>query len=174
MVGCSVLSVGNRGEQSQTAKRSQTVRWLLTSLLAFLLNGLIGLTQKLHQSSTHREELGAFLIVAFGVLFASSTVRWCVSAFRGGHGRGAGSRAMTPMWMIWLAVGGVLQAVNHKLNLYLSGVMDSAVFFPIVNGGGLVLTTLLAVTLFREWLDGRQWVGLILGIVSVVLVCNPF
>ena len=81
---------------------------------------------------------------------------------------------MTPMWLVWLAAGGVLQAVNHKLNLYLSGVMDSAVFFPIVNGGGLVLTTLLAVTLFRERLDGRQWVGLILGIVSVVLVCNPF
>ena len=174
MVGCSVLSVGNRGGTIADCKRSQTVRWLLTSLLAFLLNGLIGLTQKLHQSSTHREELGAFLIVAFGVLFAYSTVLWGVSAFRGGHGSGDLSSAMTPMWLVWLAVGGVLQAVNHKLNLYLSGVMDSAVFFPIVNGGGLVLTTLLAVTLFRERLDGRQWVGLILGIVSVVLVCNPF
>ena len=78
-------------------------------------------------------------------------------AGRGGHGSGAVSSAMTPMWLVWLAVGGVLQAVNHKLNLYLSGVMDSAVFFPIVNGGGLVLTTLLAVPLFRERLAGRQW-----------------
>lgn len=37
----------------------------------------------------------------------------------------------------------------------LSGVMESAVFFPIVNGGGLVLTTLAAVAVFREKLTQK-------------------
>ena len=73
-----------------------------------------------------------------------------------------------------MVAGGVCVAVNNKLNLYLSGVMDSAVFFPIVNGGGLVLATLAAVLLFREKLSKKQWIGVAFGIASVVFLCNPF
>ena len=80
---------------------------------------------------------------------------------------------------VWLLLGimiasGACVAVNNKFNLYLSGVMDSAVFFPIVNGGGLVLTTLAAVLLFKEKLSTKQWIGVVLGIASVVFLCNPF
>ena len=73
-----------------------------------------------------------------------------------------------------MLVSGACIAINNKFNLYLSGVMDSAVFFPIVNGGGLVLTTLAAVLLFKEKLSRKQWVGIVLGILSVVFLCNPF
>ena len=54
------------------------------------------------------------------------------------------------------------------------GGMDSAVFFPIVNGGGLVLSTLAAVLIFKEKLNKKQWIGITLGICSVVFLCNPF
>ena len=73
-----------------------------------------------------------------------------------------------------MIASGACAAVNNKFNLYLSGVMDSAVFFPIVNGGGLVLTTLAAVLLFKEKLSKKQWIGVVLGIASVVFLCNPF
>lgn len=73
-----------------------------------------------------------------------------------------------------MIVSGACVAVNNKFNLYLSGVMDSAVFFPVVNGGGLVLTTLAAVLLFKEKLSKKQWIGVVLGIASVVFLCDPF
>ena len=80
---------------------------------------------------------------------------------------------------VWLLLGIMIAsracvAVNNKFNLYLSGVMDSAVFFPIVNGGGLVLTTLAAVLLFKEKLSTKQWIGVVLEIASVVFLCNPY
>ena len=73
-----------------------------------------------------------------------------------------------------MIAGGVCVALNNKYNLYLSGVMDSAVFFPIVNGGGLLLATLAAVLLFRERLSKKQWIGVFFGIASVVFLCDPF
>ncbi len=76
--------------------------------------------------------------------------------------------------ILLLMVNGVCVAVNHKLNLYLSGIIDSAVFFPVVNGGGLILTTLSAVFLFREKLSRRQWVGLVLGMLATFCLCSPF
>ena len=32
-----------------------------------------------------------------------------------------------------MLISGVCFAVNNKLNLYLSGVIDSVIFFPVVN-----------------------------------------
>ena len=66
---------------------------------------------------------------------------------------------------------GVGVALNNQINLYLSGVVPSAVFFPIVNGGGLVLITASSVLFFREKLTARQWVGLALGIAATLLLC---
>lgn len=172
MMGCLVFSVA---QDKAPAAQKPTLRWLLMCLLAFLCNGAVGLLQKIHQTSAHRGELSAFLIVAFGVLFLYSAVMWLIARkSRARDGAAATSARLSPVWLFLLALGGALQAVNHKLNLYLSGVMDTAVFFPIVNGGGLVLTAALAMIVFRERLTRRRWIGMLLGILSVILVCDPF
>jgi drug/metabolite transporter (DMT)-like permease len=86
----------------------------------------------------------------------------------------AKKKLLTTTPIIMMIVCGICIAVNNVLNLYLSGAMDSAVFFPIVNGGGLILTTLSALILFKEKLSVKRWIGIIFGIVAVILLCNPF
>ena len=73
--------------------------------------------------------------------------------------------------MVLMLVSGVCVAANNKLNLYLSGVIDSVIFFPVVNGGGLVLTTLASLIIFKERLRTKQWIGILLGIASVLCLC---
>ena len=65
---------------------------------------------------------------------------------------------------------GIGCAVNNKLNLYLSGVIDSMIFFPLVNGGNIILTTVLSFVLFHEKLSKRQCVGILVGTIAVVLL----
>ena len=60
------------------------------------------------------------------------------------------------------------------MNIYLSGVLDSAMFFPTVNGVGLILSTVSALVIFKEKIQPLKWVGIVVGLVSVVLLCNPF
>ena len=69
-----------------------------------------------------------------------------------------------------MVVCGVGTAMNHKLNLYLSGAMDSAVFFPVFNGSVLVLTVVMAVVLFHERLSLKKWIGVIFGSIAVMLL----
>lgn len=135
--------------------------------------------QKVHQSSEYRSELNAFLIIAF----VASAVLCALFAYllkrrecRLADAKEKENKSKKPFWLLLgiMLVSGACVAVNNKFNLYLSGVMDSAVFFPIVNGGGLVLTTFAAVLLFREKLSKKQWVGVVFGIASVVFLCNPF
>jgi drug/metabolite transporter (DMT)-like permease len=161
-------------------QKRANLKWLLLCLAAFASQGGIGLMQKIHQSSAHKGELNSFLIIAFIVsAIASASVSACLYGKERGAGGGflAKRDNKTRFAVLMIAVmvlAGACMASNHKLNLYLSGVMDSAVFFPIVNGGGLVLTTLASLLVFRERLSAKRWIGVAVGILSVVFPCNPF
>lgn len=160
-------------EDSQ--EKSASFRWLIFCGITFLCTGGIGLMQKIHQMSSYKAEINAFLIVAF----VSACLGSCLA------GLWISKKEKTTFLehdengkVRWVLVAialfsGIVTAINHKLNLYLSGVMDSAVFFPIVNGGGLVLTTVAAVLLFKEKLTKRQWLGVAIGILSVLCLCLP-
>lgn len=164
-----------RGSETKKAN----LKWIILCLVAFFATGAIGVMQKVHQSSPYKGELNAFLVIAF----ASSAVICSLMAVflrarecrieGNGEREGNGKKAIAAALCLML-VSGACAAANNKFNLYLSGVMESAVFFPIVNGGGLVLSTLAAVTVFRERLTRKQWIGVAIGIISVVFLCNPF
>lgn len=162
-------------ERKADEKRAN-LKWLILCLISFAATGGIGIMQKVHQSSAHRGELNAFLIIAFVVSTALSTLFSFVLKSRENKTREKNEKKRKQAWHLLavMLICGVCVAANNKFNLYLSGVMDSAVFFPIVNGGGLVLSTLAALVLFRERLSKKQWVGVALGILSVVFLCNPF
>ena len=170
MVACLILSVEN-GKDAE--KRKASFAWLFFCAIAFLFQGGIGVMQKWHQSSAFKEELNAFLVVAFAVSFLYSTVSALILRKKEEH---PARDTEMPLWkktLPWviMVAGGVCVALNNKLNLYLSGVMDSAVFFPLVNGGGLILTTLCAFFLFRERLSLKQWIGLASGTAAVLMLC---
>jgi uncharacterized membrane protein len=165
MAGSFLLAVDKKGNQ-----KAASFRWLIYCIITFVCTGGIGIMQKLHQSSPVKEELNAFLVIAFAVSAIASLPLLFTSP-----------KITVPQnkKSLWVLVGslvlcGVTIALNNKWNLYLSGVMDSAVFFPIVSGGGLVLNTLAAVLLFREKPTLLQWLGIVLGIASVIFLCNPF
>ena len=165
--------------EQRAGEKHATWKWMGLCLIAFVATGGIGIMQKVHQSSSHKGELSTFLILAFAV---SSLLCFLFSLLlkRREHTQERTDRA-TPTdskkkWLLLavMAVSGGCVAVNNKFNLYLSGVLESAVFFPIVNGGGLVLAALAALLIFRERLSKKQWIGIVFGIASVIFLCNPF
>lgn len=170
-----VLAAKSDGEEKKA-----NLKWLILCIVAFAATGAIGIMQKVHQSSAYKGELNAFLVIAF----VSSSFFCGLAALVAKRQEGAKADADADtkkahgkqFWLLLVIIllNGACVAVNNKFNLYLSGVMDSAVFFPLVNGGGLTLTTLAAVVLFRERLSAKKWIGVALGIASVVFLCNPF
>lgn len=180
MVLCLVLSVKReptkKGESS--GGRRLSTMWLLLALLAMAFNGGVGILQKTHQSSAHKAELPAFLFVAFAfcaVFSALCCLFFAVRARGKGQEQAGESPAKSPRYLLRTAVtfllSGVCVALCHCINLYLSGVVAAAVFFPIVNGGALMLTTLASLLLFHERLFLTQWLGLALGAVATFLLC---
>jgi drug/metabolite transporter (DMT)-like permease len=144
--------------------------------MIFLLNGLIGVMQKVHQSSQYASELNAFLIIAFLVSFLFSSTLTLILSRKENPLTFIKEKDKKSKFLLILSiiVCGALIAVNNKLNLYLAGVIDSAVLFPILNGGGVALATIASLLVFKEKLSLKQWIGIAIGAIAIILLCNPF
>lgn len=170
MLICFVCSVNFTDNQKKTS-----ILWILYTFMTFCFTGFIGVMQKWHQSTTYKNELDGFLVIAFFISFAYSAIGFlyaCSKKFP--SPRYILKKEITLSAVIFMIIGGICAAANNKMNLYLSGVMESAIFFPTVNGGGLVLSTIASQIFFKEKLSKKQGLGVVLGIIAVVLLCNPF
>ena len=57
----------------------------------------------------------------------------------------------------------------------LSGLIPSAIFFPVANGGIVMITTVAGTLLFGEMLSKVQLLGVLVGLVAIVVTgCGEF
>lgn len=146
----------------KTDNKKTNKKWLLFCVLAFLFQGSIGVLQKIHQFSEYKGELNGFLLVAFTCSFIYSRIRTRKSyrelEFRKKH-------------IVFAIICGVCTYVMNFLNLRLSGLLPSQLFFPLVNGSAIILSSLMSVLIFKEHLSKKQTVGLIGGITTLIVMC---
>ncbi len=169
MLVCFALSV----KKDEDGKKGNLI-WFLLALTGAVTTGLIGVLQKIHQNSPHRHELLAFLVVAFVFSWVFSQIFFAVSkAGEVKAGLMPVARKSKGFVVMLFAVSALCIALNNIINLFLSGVMEAAVFFPVVNGVGLILAIIFCMILFREKLQPLQWVGIVCGVIATLLLCMP-
>ena len=161
MIVTFVLSVDLKNDSQMS------VKWLFAALASFLAWGLVGVCQQIHQNSPHAGELQGFLMwsfifsaVMFALLFLAAgkdKTEKCNFNIKSRDSIGA------------TLTGVVIGAVNI-INLYLSGKMNPVIFFPIVNGGVIVLSGIAALLFFKEKLTVKQAIGLVAGIAATCLL----
>lgn len=164
-MGITVLCIVFSTDRNNGSRRS-SFKWLIVALVSCLTNGFVGIMQKIHQSTEYKGQSTAFLISAFVFMTAISALIWLFERKK------AGEKHFDPdaKQITFALVSGAVFAVPHTANLYLAGAMPSAVFFPIVNTGGLILTLLVATVAFKEKLSRLQWLGIALGLISSLFV----
>jgi drug/metabolite transporter (DMT)-like permease len=173
-----VLMVGSFlfATEKKEGEKKGSLRWLIFCLLSFAFCGGIGFMQKIHQTSAYKDELNGFLVMAFAVSFIYSVAslgimklkkKTCEQAQENTEGK---KNLFSLMSIGAMILCGICTAMNHKLNLFLSGAMDTAVFFPVFNGSVLVLTIVIAVIGFREKLSVKKWIGVAFGCIAVMLL----
>ena len=144
LVACLLLSTDTSSEENKKV----SFKWLIYAIIAFITTGLIGVLQKIHQTSAYKGEGNAFLIVAFiiSMLFSSAFFTTAIYKERKvniadnikenekNEKKKGLSSYFSVIWICLIAFIGISAAVNNKLNLHLSGVFPTAFFFPITSG----------------------------------------
>ena len=185
-------------------KQKLTGKWAVYAGAFFFFSALTGIIFRFHQAAdaVHTDEMMIFasaVVIAFlGILSAGSFLfkrrrRMNAEDCRGGDanardggdanahdGGDANARDGIPVRRRTLALCaltaacGVAGCVYNRLNIYLSGAMANAVFFPLFNGGNIILSSLAGRIFFREKLSGLQIVGIVCGMFAVILVSDCF
>ena len=137
-------------------------KWFVLCALAFLFQGTIGILQKIHQTSAYKGESLGFLFVAFicAVLFCFVRNKCKIS-----------SSVLNKKIIFICLMCGICTFTMNFLNLKLSGLLPSQLFFPLVNGSAIVLSSIMSVVLFKEHLTKKQTIGLTGGILSLIAIC---
>lgn len=151
-------------------KYKLTPKWLFFAAGSFCMWGFTGICQQLHQNSPYAHELNGFLIYSFLImnLFFLLIYFFLRKKDAAMHAYSVRSKSS-----VYVLTAGIFIGLVYQVNLYLSGKLPSIVFFPLVNGGVMLLSALAAIFLFREKTDIRQKFGIIIGILAISLLGIP-
>ncbi len=168
MAFCFIFAVENKKDD---AEKKVNFKWFLLSIISMILAAVIGILQKVHQNSDYKNELMPFLVVSF---VFSTILCFVTYLFLRKKGEKflpvSDNKALLRLFLITALVG-IFSAINNCFNLYLAGVVDSAIMFPIVNGIPLMAGILISFILFKEKISKKQLIGLIVGLIAIVFLC---
>ena len=144
-----------------------TATWLIYAIASFLFSGIIGLLQKVHQTSIHVIEINEFLIIAFITVMILSGVMYF---WQTSHNLVLRSFRLRSSASVNAMIVGVCVGIVNKLNLYLSGQMPSIIFFPLVNGGLIILSAIVSILFFKEKMRKIQYISILVGVIAIALI----
>lgn len=161
--------VGNLGRSNGKSGKL----WLLLSITAMLASGGVGVVQKYYRISAYGSDLDSLIIMAFLVMAVMSAAAAFIEAKPYASQKLAVTTAERGAEQAMLAVAvalGVIMLAQNKVNLFLSGALPSMLFFPVCNGGTVVLSAVCDRVLFGKKMDLKKLVSVIMGVVAIVLM----
>ena len=150
------INIEKKGEPKKI-----TLKWIIYVFLAFVCNGACSVIQKVQQLSTGGLYKSELMIIA---LIITTIVLMIFASFN--EKSDTVSNLKAGFWLF--AICGIANGVVNYLVLLLSNRLPASVMFPVISAGGIVLSAIVAITVYKEKLSKYQWVGMILGIFSII------
>lgn len=160
---CAASAVALSGFTSHTKKHTTDRSRLLPLVIAMVASGGLGIVQKMQQRSAVAEQTSAFLLIAFLLAAAISLTVACLT-------RKHTVVSDLPKRSLTAAVVGLFFGCCNRLNTSLSGRLDSAIFFPTLNIGVILLSMVCGIVFFKEKLTKKEIAVLLCGSLSILLL----
>lgn len=147
----------------QKGDRAVSLKWLFFAVVSMVGNAACTILQKEQVLNYNGEHNG--MLMAFALLFASIAclIIWLKAKPRCVTETVKRSGAL-PL------VAGVFNVLMNLCVILLATRLPGSVVYPVFAVGSLALTSLLSALIFRERLSLRQWIGIGVGAVAVLLL----
>lgn len=147
----------------EKGEKKITPKWLIFVTLAFLGNGVCTTAQKvqqINQNQAYKNEFMALSLLVVTVVCLVFSLLYHKNDFK--------PIFTKPIIILPLICGGANALVNY-LVMVLSHI-DASLLFPIVSAGGIILTGVISLTIFKERFSKQQFLGMIFGIFAVIFL----
>lgn len=142
-----------------------TGKWFFNCFMFFLVGGLVGILYKLFGKSSASEQVNTMILVAAAVLFVFFTMGGLIEA------KSKGEKIEKPdkRTLLYMLFCGIAGCTYIRLNVSISALIPGAIFFPVSNGGMVILSTVIGKILFKEKLKPIQLFGIFIGLIAIVI-----
>lgn len=151
-------------EKEETEEKA-SLKWYVFVFLAFMGNGLCSTVQKAKQQIHGTEGDNLFMIVALAMV----AVLMFILAFCSREERTTVKETIRHGFL-WAILCGVANGLTNYLVILLNLELPASTLFPVISSGSLVLSFLYSVFVVREKFSTRQYIGFLIGVVSIVLL----
>lgn len=163
LILASILSVSYKGGGIEKGKGGTVF-----AILAMLCAGSVGIIQKLFGSIYGTVSINEFLFLSFLFMLIISATGLLVSRLLKKDGEGK-ERYKKGGAVALLALSASVVFAN-KLNIILAAAIPGLIFFPVINGGTIIASTILSRYIFKERLSTLAKCGIITGLCAMVLI----
>lgn len=156
----SVVMISIKGEENTNSSK----KYLFYIFIAMICAGSVGILQKVFSRIYEGKGINEYLFLAFlFILIFSITGKIAVK-------KKTPSQKHNKKFYLLAILLSLSVVVANKLNMFLVGALPGLIFFPIINGGTIMLSAVVSKYLFKEKLSIISWCGIIIGILAIVLI----
>ena len=161
-VGIACLAVSLFLINTKSEKIKFSVKWIVFLLISFIGNGMCSTVQKMQQLKFDGAYKNEFMIIALAidaVIFAVFLL--CTQKNLKFHLKNS---------IKYAAVSGFANGLANLLVMLLTALLPSAILYPSISGGSVVIMFFVSIFVYREQLTKQQQAGYLIGVLSVVLL----
>ncbi|MBQ8320935.1 MAG: DMT family transporter [Clostridia bacterium] len=149
---------------NSTAKgeKKLSFKWALFCVLGAVCNGVFSVVQSLQQRAfegLYKNEL------MFCALLLSSLFFFNMSFVKE---REEIKECIKHSWSA--AAVGASSGIGNLFKMILMSIMNMSLIFPLINAGGIIVTAVVAVLLYREKLSMKQYAGIACGVITIIFI----
>ena len=136
--------------------------WIMWLIISFVGNGMCSTVQKMQQLHFDGAYKSEFMIAALAVVIVISLV---IGFLQPGN-----KKEEFVGCLKYAPISGIANGIVNLLTMVLTAVIPNAVLFPSLSAGGIVLTFIISLAIYKEKLTKMQIIGYFVGTASVIIL----
>lgn len=153
---------------SSGTEKKASFKWLLLSLLTMVTSGFTGILQSAYGKYFPSEEKDSFIVIGYVIAALLSFI----TALAMKKTKKTDLFKVDPKFFCGIAIIGVALSLYNTLIIEVQAraYFTSAVLFPVLSVLNFIMTLAASILFLKERIRLRQWIGVLVGTVAVVLM----
>lgn len=155
-------------QASKTVYSNFSFKTLLLLIGSMFANGCTMLAQQMFTAYVPQGDVTVFSFLSFGIIAVLSGVFYSLSAARHKEEK-ENNRISKSLIVCGFALAAAVFVIN-QLATVSTRLVSPVILFTFINGGGTIISTLVASIVYKERISGKTAFGILIGIASLIII----
>ena len=140
-----------------------SLKWVIYMSATFLANGTCITLQKVFQVKDHGVHSNEFMICSLVITFITLVVMVLIRE------RKEISEIAKTKRIIWPILCGASNGIANRFTMILAIILPASFLYPVQSAGGIIVTAIVSILLYKEKLSLFQKIGFVAGVLAVII-----